>query len=473
MTTLNYKTLKLMSKANKGRINDLLALSPQNDPFYTGAPATEEMARWFTELWQQFRYANGIHLRRIHYQAISQDPPIICPNGKPYENTDNDWAFLVMAAKHARYLGMVDPEAFIDRRNPDPIIYTNWNNGANPDPVILVSNDWNAYDYELPDLPNLGNLPDRLPDLPTISAEGYENIQQDYHIEVWAEKSTMNDILIPICKKYGINLITGMGEMSITAVINLLKRAAQSERPTRILYISDFDPAGMGMPISVARKIEFYQRTNGVGELNICLQPVVLTLEQVRSYKLPRTPIKETELRRGHFESAYGTGAVELDALEALYPGELANIVSNEILRYYDPELVMRSFEMRDRLQDHLHDKWHAIRDEHNNDLRAMEDDYKDLLDDFENTRQEFSALIEPFKPKLEAYRGRLAEIMGRAKVVYNQFEEDLENSNIDVDNYPLPEAETVGDPEGVLYDSDRDYFAQLEIYKARRAGKT
>ncbi len=47
--------------------------------------------------------------------------------------------------------------------------------------------------------------------------------------------------------------------------------------------------------------------------------PVVLTLDQVQYYQLPRTPIKETERRRGGFEGRYGEDAVELDALEALY----------------------------------------------------------------------------------------------------------------------------------------------------------
>jgi hypothetical protein len=37
-------------------------------------------------------------------------------------------------------------------------------------------------------------------------------------------------------------------------------------------------------------------------------------------YRLPRIPVNETDLRRLGFEQAYGQGAVELDALEALVP---------------------------------------------------------------------------------------------------------------------------------------------------------
>jgi hypothetical protein len=53
-------------------------------------------------------------------------------------------------------------------------------------------------------------------------------------------------------------------------------------------------------------------------------------------YKLPRTPIKESERRAAKFEERYGEGATELDALEALHPGELRKIVEAEIDRYLE-----------------------------------------------------------------------------------------------------------------------------------------
>ena len=42
---------------------------------------------------------------------------------------------------------------------------------------------------------------------------------------------------------------------------------------------------------------------------------------------------------RPKFEARYGEGATELDALEALHPGELARIIEREIWRYYDDTL--------------------------------------------------------------------------------------------------------------------------------------
>jgi hypothetical protein len=64
-----------MAKEHKLRIPELLVLAPNNDPFYTGGKTTRAMAEWFTELWERFGYTQGVHLRRIHYQLISQAAP--------------------------------------------------------------------------------------------------------------------------------------------------------------------------------------------------------------------------------------------------------------------------------------------------------------------------------------------------------------------------------------------------------------
>jgi hypothetical protein len=63
-----------------------------------------------------------------------------------------------------------------------------------------------------------------------------------------------------------------------------------------------------------------------------------VALEQCIEYGLPRTPIKETERRALRFEERFGEGATELDALEALHPGLLREIVLGEVRRYWNPD---------------------------------------------------------------------------------------------------------------------------------------
>ncbi len=79
-----YDRIIDIAKKHKLRITDLLVLAPQNDPFYAGSKSSREKAEWFANLWREFGYTRGIHLRRVHYQLVSQESSKT-HNGKPLE----------------------------------------------------------------------------------------------------------------------------------------------------------------------------------------------------------------------------------------------------------------------------------------------------------------------------------------------------------------------------------------------------
>ena len=79
---------------------------------------------------------------------------MVKPDGRPYENTTNDWAYLLQASKAARYLNLVDPAAFVDRRNPDPHIHRLYLGSS--DPWVDITGDWRGdFDVTLPEFPKL------------------------------------------------------------------------------------------------------------------------------------------------------------------------------------------------------------------------------------------------------------------------------------------------------------------------------
>jgi hypothetical protein len=120
-----YERIKQLAETRRVKVSDLLVLARQNDPFFAGSPASRAMAEWFATLWQRFGYSTGVHLRRVHYELVSQEKAHRRKhNGKPYENTENDWGYLGHAGKYARYLGLIDPAAFVDRRNPEPHLFS-------------------------------------------------------------------------------------------------------------------------------------------------------------------------------------------------------------------------------------------------------------------------------------------------------------------------------------------------------------
>jgi len=229
----------------KSTVVDMLVLSPQHDPFYAGNGAEGEKAHWFAELWERFGYGSGVHLRRVHYRLVAEGN-ILKPEGLPYENDRACWEYMQAASRQARYMGLVDPEEVVDRRNPAPKIYMGpgtpgWEEREEP------GWDYEFYGFELPGL----TLPTPSLYLPELSPTGYayNASMQRYHVEVWAEKTTMDDILVPLCRHTATNYISGAGYQSITAMVKLLRDRVQGlEKPCRILYISDFDAAGKNMP---------------------------------------------------------------------------------------------------------------------------------------------------------------------------------------------------------------------------------
>jgi len=332
---------------------------------------------------------------------------------------------------------------------------------------------------ELPELPELPSIEPRLPDLPGLETTGYctewgnSLNQQAYHIEIWAEKTTMHDILEPLCQQYNVNLIAGLGEMSITSVVDFMERVKKSQRPARILYISDYDPAGLGMPISVARKIEFFQQQSR-DDTDIRLQPIVLTSDQVSEFNLPRVPVKDTDLRKAGWEESHGEGQVELDALEALHPGQLERIVEDAIFQYFDADLASKTKDARDHLAERLESEREDVLETYQGKHDSIELAYSELVDEMLRLEKEFDKLVEPFQARVDAHAETMRGIKQNWENLTDNIRYELECVEVDLEaeDFVLPEPDLQDESDALLYVSERDYLEQLANYKAYRNGE-
>lgn len=326
--------LKDTAKAAGTSARALMVLDATNDPFNVGQPAHLVRAQWVAELHRRHPAA-ATHLRRLHYRALSDPTPK--PDGSVYLNTDPDWKWLQDGAKKGRHLGLIDQADIVDKRSSQ----WRWNDSPDvrgrswyrPDPL----SDVRAW-LRLPDLADadLSGALDIDVASPAASPRYRYDDVGDVRIGVVVEKSTIDDVMVPLCDSLHLDYLAATGFVSHTRIAEWLQH--DTSRPARLLYVSDFDPAGDKMPQAFARQLEFLLWRFDI-DLDVALHPLALTFDQVRHYDLPTVPLSLTDAKtaavagkRRNFMTRYDVpGAVELDALVATHPGAMETLVRDAV----------------------------------------------------------------------------------------------------------------------------------------------
>ena len=247
------------------------------------------------------------------------------------------------------------------------------------------------------------------------------------------------------------HLAIGAGELSQTRCMQLVERAEESGLPVRIITISDFDMTGRQFALSVARKIEHRLALKGL-DLDIQVRQIALTLEQCQKYRLPRTPIKKTDLRAAEFEGRFGKGATELDAMEALHPGELRKIIDREIERYFDPNLDDRIDNVVAETQQSISAINRKVHAEHSAEIKRLAAEWTKIG---------------------KEYARQIASWQKLANVVWQAVTNDLEAKSPDIDEIEWPEPDEGDEDPDPLFDSTRDYVEQIGRYKEHQGKPT
>lgn len=394
-----------------------LVLSRYRDPWTPWTEVHSRKAQWVADYFE--RMGRVIHERGFLYWLVSLGD-VVKPDGTPFLHTETEWAQIQDWVRWARYLKIGDWSNLIDRKHPEPRDYSE--DDATPGQLYQ---GWQSpqgiVESELRSL--VGNLIESILEAaPYYETGGY----QTYLLVVYCEKNTMNDYIDPVVAEFKGVFQPLVGESSVERVEAIMRRADEVQKPVRIFYISDFDPSGDQMPISVARKVEWFAREKYHFPFDVKLKQIALTHDQVVSYRLPSVPLKSGDSRARGFMERFGDRATELDALEALHPGELAKIVIEALEPYYDyenPEIV-RS----------------------------------------ENYRiaREARRMVEGIRPQLE-------EVLDGLKV---EGLESLDLRQAVNEDFEAPEADhyVADSNDGWLLDTDLDYDRQLELYRRYRS---
>jgi hypothetical protein len=306
-------------------LNELTVLSAQVDPYRIDTAAGHRDGAWLAEqLAKLYGPRDRAHWRGLHY-AIVANGKIKKPNGEIYVNTEDDWNWLAGPAKAARWLGYIPFDRIVDQRNAPPIIHRKAR--VNPQAALSI-----GLDVTIPDAADIE---------PLAIARGFVP-RQAYHFVIFGEKSSLEDVVLPIAQQFEADLYLPTGEISDTLVYQIAKEADADGRPLVLFTLSDCDPAGRQMPVSIARKLQAF-RDLFFPELQFEVVQVALTVDQVREEGLPSTPLKEGEKRADRWREAFGVEQTEIDALTTpTKRSVLQRILRQAFASYIDPTLPRR-----------------------------------------------------------------------------------------------------------------------------------
>jgi vacuolar-type H+-ATPase subunit H len=450
----------LLPKGRGGQ-GAFLALHENNDPFMVGTPTHRAMARWFKALWDEFGYVRGKHVRDIHYDIATRlEYTYYKHDGTPYVHTKTSYDYMQAAARYARHLGLMGEELGDKRSDPIKPFATQrseyFDGSRSPDFEAEFDED----EWEMPEIRI--DEPPAFP-FPEAGASGYDYHPSDQpvHVEVWVEKTKAEPQLESVCRRHHANLQWGDGTFGIEVCRDFVGRVRVWEKPARLVYLCDYDPAGIQMPVSVGRQVEFILNEAGEHDLDITVEVLAVTTEQITALKLPRKPFEEqkhlwAQTRAHNFEKHLGEGGTELNAMADT---KLASIVEERILKYRDDGLRDAVGKAGEEAQEALDEAIEEARDE--------------FRDGLEGLREEVREVVERYRPLVEKLNRRmtreLESALRRREGLRERIQDELDDLDADLPDYP--EGEVIGplEDEHYLFDSSRTYLEQMRQYRRRQ----
>lgn len=160
-------------------------------------------------------------------------------------------------------------------------------------------------------------------------------MQQPERVEVWSEKGTIRGVLQPVLDEYGVGFRVVHGFAGAPSIHDVL----ETDFPTTILYLGDFDPSGMWMSeIDIPKRLAQYaQLPERYGSGDVSVRRIALTRDDCKL--LGRKPAfnvseKKKDTRTPWFKKEYGQLCWELDAMD---PNDLRDRVKDEINNHIEP----------------------------------------------------------------------------------------------------------------------------------------
>jgi hypothetical protein len=133
-----------------------------------------------------------------------------------------------------------------------------------------------------------------------------------------------------VTSEFDVPLMVTRGYPSLSFLHSAADAIANQGKPTHLYYFGDYDPSGVDITRAVEEGVREF-----APEAEIYFERVAVTLEQIRTMRLPTRPTKATDSRRKSFVG----DSVEV---EAILPDTLRDMMRRSIEQHVDKDALER-----------------------------------------------------------------------------------------------------------------------------------
>lgn len=159
--------------------------------------------------------------------------------------------------------------------------------------------------------------------LRTMSGYYRGNLWRDasYRCEVWAESRSIASVLLADCNDLAVDLYPcgGFSSLSFVHAAAELHNNLGDDRPLVVLYIGDYDPAGVLIDQSLERELREHLNAT----INLEFKRIAINVDQVAEYDLPTKARKEGDKRSQHVAYTVEAEAMPAADLRAILRAEV------------------------------------------------------------------------------------------------------------------------------------------------------
>lgn len=152
------------------------------------------------------------------------------------------------------------------------------------------------------------------------------------YVEVWVESRSIAGVVQDLCEELGVSLYPSGGFSSLSLIFDcseyIRARIEDGGKPVNIVYIGDYDPAGVLIDKDIEKKL---RKHLGIGS-DLTFHRVGITADQVAQYNLPTKPRKEKDKRSPEVKWTVEAEAMRADILLDLLRAKIESFLPSRAL---------------------------------------------------------------------------------------------------------------------------------------------